>query len=276
MLKNYLKDIMKKRNISTSQLSNETGISRQTITKIKNNPFYNISGQTISELILFFNITFDDFLTPYTKEGYLIELLSSKSFTDNHLKLLNNIINYNLNFSCNFSAYSSHKRCLNFHSKGRKNLKFSGNIRLSIDSNGLIFNVVDFDLYDMKKSLSFDYLINFYQQFIICLEIYASKIGFTKILININPDFPKRKSIFMKPSNINTTDLKAIFNPLNYTNRENELFKITIIKKLGYLELFPIFNNENDIKKEQLLDIYKLSTSNYTKQYVKLINPEIF
>lgn len=299
MLKNYLKDIMKKRNISTSQLANETGISRQTISKIKNNPFYNISGQTISELVLFLNIPFDELLTPYTKEDYLMEILSSKKFTDNHLKLLNDILSCHLGFSCKFNAYSSHKRCLNFHSKGRKDLKFSGNIRLSFDSNGFVFNVVDFYLYDMKKSLSFDYLFNFYQQFMLCLESYATTIGFTKILININPYFYKRKSIFMEPSHTNTTDLKTIFNPLNYTDRENELFKTTIIEGLGYLELFSIFDNEKDNqkkrainhtiyslskltftekerKKVQLLNRNKLSASIYTKQYVKLINPEIF
>ena len=55
MYRNRLKELMLERNISNHKLGRETTISRQAISKIKNNEFHDISVNVLTELLEYFN-----------------------------------------------------------------------------------------------------------------------------------------------------------------------------------------------------------------------------
>lgn len=301
MYKNNLKDLMSERNISSHKLASETSISRQTISKIKNNGFHNISINVLTELLVYFNLSFNDFGTIYTREEYLQMLLFQKSFNYENLSFLEFLLSKNLNVSFNYQPYSS-KQCLNLYSKGYfKKFSFSGNIRINTSLHGLTFEIIDFDLYRINKNFCFNDFYIFYKKFIIQLENYALALGFTQIVININSYFDKNLKITSTPRKVNLRDLELLVNNYNFSNRENELIKTSIIKELGYIDytyksnhkkkLYNIYevekiNNYVDSlnhlsffqKEQKRISIFSkkhIYFNHNTQKFIKLLNPEV-
>ena len=212
MYKNRLKDLMLERNISNHKLAKETAISRQAISKIKNNEFHDISVNVLTELLEYFDVSFDEFGTIYTREECLQAFLPNKGFNHENLDLLESLLSKNLHISCKYHPYSS-KQCLNIYSKGYfKKFSFSGNMRINTT------------------------FYNLYKKFIIQLENYALILGFTQIVININSYTDKDLQTYLEPRAVNLKDLQFLVNNYKYSNRENELIKTSIIKNRGYIE----------------------------------------
>ncbi len=61
--------------------------------------------------------------------------------------------------------------------------------------------------------------------------MYAYTLGFTKIILNAHPYYDNQLQTILEPKTINESDLKFLINTFNYSNRENELLKLYIIKK---------------------------------------------
>ncbi|MBM7689149.1 transcriptional regulator [Enterococcus ureilyticus] len=236
MYKNRLKELMLERNISNHKLAKETTISRQAISKIKNNEFHDISVNVLTELLEYFDVSFNEFGTIYTREECLRALLPDKGFNHKNLDLLESLFSENLRISCKYHPYSS-EQCLNIWSKGYfKKFSFSGNMRINTSLYGLTFEITDFDLYKKSENFHFDDFYNFYKKFIIQLEHYALTLGFTQIVINVNSYTDKDLDTRLEPRKVNSKDLNFLTNNYKYSNRENELIKTSIIKKRGYIE----------------------------------------
>lgn len=236
MYKNKLKELMLERNISNHRLAKETSISRQAISKIKNNEFHDISVNVLTELLEYFDMPFNEFGTIYTRKECLQALLPNRGFNQKNLNLLESLFSKNLHISCKYHPYSS-KQCLNIYSKNYfKKFSFSGNMRINTSLYGLTFEITDFDLYRKSENFHFDDFYDFYKDFIIQLEHYALTLGFTQIVININSYFDKNLKMQLEPRKVNLKDLNLLINKYKYSNRENELIKTSIIKQLGYIE----------------------------------------
>ncbi|CBH26828.1 helix-turn-helix domain-containing protein [Listeria seeligeri] len=297
MYKNRLKELMLERNISNHMLARETTISRQAITKIKNNPFHDISINVLTELLEYFDISFDDFGTIYTREQCLQTLLPDKGFNHKNLDLLESLFSENLCISCKYQPYSS-EQCLNIWSKGYyKKFSFSGNMRINTSLYGLTFEITDFDLYRISKNFTFDTFYEFYENFIIQLENYALNLGFTQIVININSYTDKDLDTRLEPRIVNSKDLKFLVSNYKYSNRENELIKMAIIKHLGYIEycyndvlqkrkfekerintyldsLRHLTFFEKEKKRISMFSEKNLHSNHNTKKFIKQINSE--
>ena len=247
---------MKEKNVSIHQLAKETGISRQTISNIKNNPFHNTSGHLLGRLALYFNVNLDEIVTPVSDYVYLEYLLNLKKFSDVNIQYLESLIFEKTNILCQFHVYAS-EESLNINSKNiYKKFAFSGNFRSEISFNGLTFNIIDFDFHKKDSSYLFKDFFLLYQLLIKEIEHYALNIGFTQIIVNIEP---WHKDLFVEwKSNGNKTfdDLESFITKRDYTNKENSLIKNFIIEKLGYHVLSPNYSGRHSIK------------------YIKLLNPE--
>lgn len=297
MYKNRLKELMLEKNISNQMLARETTISRQAITKIKHNAFHDISVNVLTELLEYFDVSFDDFGTIYTRQQCLQALLSNKGFNHKNLDLLESLFFENLRLSCNYLPYSS-EHCLNIWSKGYfKKISFSGNMRINTSLYGLTFEITDFDLYRISNNFTFNAFYEFYKKFIIQLENYASNLGFTQIVININSYTDKDLDTRLEPRIVNTKDLKFLVNNYKYSSRENELIKMSIIKQFGYTEYcyndahqkikfekdrintyvdslthLPFFGKEKT--RISILSEKKLHSNHNTKKFVKQLHSE--
>lgn len=60
MIKNNLKNILEQRGISINRLSNETGISRPTLTSLSNNESQGIQFETLEKLLIHLNVTLSE------------------------------------------------------------------------------------------------------------------------------------------------------------------------------------------------------------------------
>lgn len=278
---------MEERKISNHKLAKETSLSRQSISKIKNNKFHDISVNVLTELLEYFDVSFEQFGTTYSRDQYMQWLISKKCFSKKNIKLLETLLSKNLNLSCKYQPYSS-KEKLNIYSKKYfKKFSFTGNIRVNTTLYGLTFEIIDFDLNRTSNNFQFDDFYSFYGKLLVQLEKYAQNLGFTQIIININPQ--------AEPRNVNNYDLEFL---MQHSNQENEFLKITIIKELGYTEYFyntsqqaiqlekDIINNSVDSmknltffeKEKKRLDIFSnqnLGRINYTRKFIKQINSEV-
>ncbi|GGC97641.1 helix-turn-helix domain-containing protein [Enterococcus wangshanyuanii] len=298
MYKNRLKDLMLERNISNHKLAKETTISRQAISKIKNNEFHDISVNVLTELLEYFDLSFDEFGTIYTREECLRTLLPDKGFNHKNLDLLESLLSENLRISCKYNPYSS-EQCLNIWSKGYfKKFSFSGNMRINTSLYGLTFEITDFDLYKKSENFHFDDFYNFYKKFIIQLEHYALTLGFTQIVINVNSYTDKDLDTRLEPRKVNSKDLNFLTSNYKYSNRENELIKTSIIKKRGYIEhsdndsyqkiksekerinnYVDCLNHLTFFEKEQkrisMFSEGNIYSDHYTKKFIKPLNSEL-
>ena len=289
---------MIERNISNNKLAKETSISRQAISKIKNNEFHDISINVLTELLEYFDVTFDEFGTIYTRNECLQSLLPDKGFTNKNLQLLESLISKNLQISCTYYPYSNNQSLNIYSKKYFKKFDFSGNFRVNTSLNGLTFEVIDFDLYLRNKKMNFDDFYRFYQNFISQLECYATYLGFTQIAINISSYMDDNLSEIVNPRDVNLSDLKFLVTNSNYSDRENELIKMSIIKNRNYREFsynhaFQTGNKEIDkinrsidsltglnfFEKEKrrlsMLAEKNIHSNHYTKIFFKQLNPEI-
>lgn len=227
---------MSEKNISKHKLAKETSLSRQTISKIKNNEFHDISVNVLTELLEYFDVSFDEFGTIYSREECLQALIPDRGFTSGNLDLLESLLSKNLHISCKYHPYSS-KQCLNIYSKGYfKKFSFSGNMRINTTLYGLTFEITDFDLYRLSNNFVFNDFYELYKKFIIQLEHYALTLGFTQIVINVSSYTDNDLEIHIEPRTVNSKDLEFLVNSYRYSTRENELIKTSVIKQLGYIE----------------------------------------
>ena len=60
-MKNILNDLMKQQGIVTEKLSVDTGVSRNTISRLRNDDF-DCKISTVTKLAIYFNISVDEFL----------------------------------------------------------------------------------------------------------------------------------------------------------------------------------------------------------------------
>ena len=61
MMANKLKSLLAERNLTIKQIIKDTGLSRNTLSNIINNPLSNISLDTLNTLCIYLKITVDDF-----------------------------------------------------------------------------------------------------------------------------------------------------------------------------------------------------------------------
>ena len=109
-------------------------------------------------------------------------------------------------------------------------------MRINTSLQGLTFEITDFDLYKKSKNFHFDEFYKFYKEFIIQLEYYALNLGFIQIIVNINSYLDKNLNMLLEPIKVNGKDLNLLITNDEYSDRENELIKISIIKQLGYAD----------------------------------------
>lgn len=297
MYKNRLKEIMSERDISNHRLCKETMISRQTISKIKNNEFHDISVNVLTDLLSYFNLSFEEFGTMYSRSKGLQILLKKKVFDEKHLSFLESLIIDSVNVSCYFEPYASNT-CLNFRSKGfYKKFEFSGNLRINTRLHGLTLEVIDFNLYKKNKNFTFEEFHTLYNQMFLQLEKYATILGFTQIVINIDSYLDDSYNSIVEPRYVNKYDLEYLINKSNtssYSRRESELMKVYIVKNLGYSEILEsdIQEKKNSIdeyvdslskidffdkekKRFYILEKEGIEPSYYTRIFLKVINTEI-
>ncbi|MBC1932358.1 hypothetical protein [Listeria seeligeri] len=216
------------------------------------------------------------------------------AFNERNLALLNKILSKKLHLSFHFHPYSSNC-CLNIDSKKYSNkFDFSGNIRINADPKELIFEIIDFDLWKISETVSFDEFFDFYQSFILALENYAEQLGFNRIIFNVDSYIDPELQVIIFPRKVNNTDLKALIQDSSYDSRKNELMKLSVLKLSGYglknshedeeSELLKnAINNQIDsmhhltiLEKEKLrLNLMKKSSLHkdyHVKKYFKYIN----
>lgn len=298
MYKNNLKNLMSEKNISNHKLAKETSLSRQTISKIKNNEFHDISVNVLTELLEYFDMSFNEFGTIYSREECLQELILDKGFTSGNLDLLESLLSKNLHISCKYHPYSS-KQCLNIYSKGYfKKFSFSGNMRINTTLYGLTFEITDFDLYRLSNNFVFNDFYELYKKFIIQLEHYALTLGFTQIVINVSSYTDKDLETQIEPRTVNSKDLEFLVNSYRYSSRENELIKTSVIKQLGYIEhscteshrkrkyeiekidnyvdrLNHLTFFEKELKRISIFSEKNISFNHGSKKFIKPLNSEI-
>lgn len=289
---------MSEKNISNHKLAKETAISRQTISKIKNNEFHDISVNVLTELLEYFDMSFNEFGTIYSREECLQELILDKGFTSGNLDLLESLLSKNLHISCKYHPYSS-KQCLNIYSKGYfKKFSFSGNMRINTTLYGLTFEITDFDLYRLSNNFVFNDFYELYKKFIIQLEHYALTLGFTQIVINVSSYTDKDLETQIEPRTVNSKDLEFLVNSYRYSSRENELIKTSVIKQLGYIEhscteshrkrkyeiekidnyvdrLNHLTFFEKELKRISIFSEKNISFNHGSKKFIKPLNSEI-
>lgn len=149
MLKNNLKQIMEDRKLSQNGLAKKTGISRQVIINAVKNPFHVMDSNILTALLMELNMTLEEFGTLYTPKQYLDEMLKVIGFTTNNLDLLSRLVKEKTNFQLKYEPYSSN-RTINFRIHKNSRIDFSGNVRAKSTWEGLVFEVIDFDLYPKK------------------------------------------------------------------------------------------------------------------------------
>ncbi|MGN3394171.1 helix-turn-helix domain-containing protein [Enterococcus gallinarum] len=298
MYKNNLKNLMSEKNISNHKLAKETSLSRQTISKIKNNEFHDISVNVLTELLEYFDVSFDEFGTIYSREECLQALIPDRGFTSGNLDLLESLLSKNLHISCKYHPYSS-KQCLNIYSKGYfKKFSFSGNMRINTTLYGLTFEITDFDLYRLSNNFVFNDFYELYKKFIIQLEHYALTLGFTQIVINVSSYTDNDLEIHIEPRTVNSKDLEFLVNSYRYSTRENELIKTSVIKQLGYIEhsyteshrkrkyeiekidnyvdrLTHLTFFEKELKRISIFSEKNISFNHGSKKFIKPLNSEI-
>lgn len=286
---------MVERDISNNQIALATSLSNPTISNIKNNEFHNISVNVLTKFLEYFDISFTEFGTVYSKEEFLKESLSKMSFNESNLQQLESLILENIEMRCYYNPYSSNET-INIHSKRDiKKYSFSGNIRLNIKSSEFTFEVIDFDFYRLNKNYSFDKFYALYKEFIIQLEEYATKLGFNQIIMNSHFYIDPRLNMFTEPRFVNQKDLQFLVDNSKFSSRENELMKFSILQQHGYTEqIVPEEGIKMKIEKDkinryidrlqdkdffekenirhELLTKEKLSVNIYTKPYVKILN----
>ncbi len=91
MFKNKLKEIMEERGTTSKQLE-ETGLSRQTISIIKNNEFHVMHQKTINKLLNYFNILYGELGTIISDQEYLFHMLKQKEFNEAHIAYLEELL----------------------------------------------------------------------------------------------------------------------------------------------------------------------------------------
>lgn len=289
---------MSEKNISNHKLAKETAISRQTISKIKNNEFHDISVNVLTELLEYFDVSFDEFGTIYSREECLQALIPDRGFTSGNLDLLESLLSKNLHISCKYHPYSS-KQCINIYSKGYfKKFSFSGNMRINTTLYGLTFEITDFDLYRLSNNFVFNDFYELYKKFIIQLEHYALTLGFTQIVINVSSYTDNDLEIHIEPRTVNSKDLEFLVNSYRYSSRENELIKTSVIKQLGYIEhscteshrkrkyeiekidnyvdrLNHLTFFEKELKRISIFSEKNISFNHGSKKFIKPLNSEI-
>lgn len=231
MFKNNLASILSEKNISVYKLAKDTGISRQTISKIKNDKHHDTSTRILTKIAIYLHITLNDLISFYTTEQYLSELLEKKAFNESNLKLLNDFLNRELKITFKYHPYSNNKSLSVYSKRTHSDYFLSLNIRVYAYENDLIFDVIDLDFHKLKADLSFTTFLSIYKKVIHGLEMYAYTLGFTKIILNAHPYYDNQLQTILEPKTINESDLKFLINTFNYSNRENELLKLYIIKK---------------------------------------------
>lgn len=295
MFKNNLASILSEKNISVYKLAKDTGISRQTISKIKNDKHHDTSTRILTKIAIYLQITLNDLISFYTTEQYLSELLEKKAFNESNLKLLNNFLNRELKITFKYHPYSNNKSLSVYSKRTHSDYFLSLNIRVYAYEDDLIFDVIDLDFHKLKADLSFTTFLSIYKKVIHGLEMYAYTLGFTKIILNAHPYYDNQLQTILEPKTIIESDLKFLINTFNYSNRENELLKLYIIKKKNYVAMHSLrYKNyekekiiryidsltlRNYFEREKLrLKFFKerkITNQNYTKSFSKILNTKI-
>ncbi|MGX7014323.1 helix-turn-helix domain-containing protein [Vagococcus silagei] len=218
-------------NMSINKLSEDTGISRQTLCKIRDNKFYDISSNILTQLLTLLEINYYDFGSVYSHFDYLQEKLSELSFNEENIKKLKQIINLKCGtkVKLKFSSYNSNQS-LNFRSSIKfKKMFLNGNIRINTEC-------IDFD-FDWNPSSEKDDLNEFYALYFNILdsfETYAKEIGFSNILISILNYLDIKNEVFLFPVDLERDELSIFINRNDYSIKDNETIKKSISIKKGY------------------------------------------
>ncbi|WP_413505866.1 helix-turn-helix domain-containing protein [Brochothrix thermosphacta] len=302
MYRNNLKRILIDKKTSVKQLSENTGISRQTISNIRDNEFHDISSNVLTILLTYFQINYYEFGEIYTHEEYLQYKLSKVGFNDENLKKLNALFikHCNLDLRFSFDTYGN-DRSLNFNSSRHfRKIACNGNVRINTTLYGLTFDIIDIDCqWRPSDKDEFEYFHNIYMGIIYALEKYAQQLGFTYIVFNVANYLDKVTQLYLHPMQLNKMDLKVFISRESFDIRDNETLKRSIILKRGYIQYIStkstqevknirdsIINNYSNCSKRisafekeniRILNAKKIGFKDeelYTK-YFKLLNKEL-
>lgn len=236
MYRNNLKRILIDKKTSVKQLSENTGISRQTISNIRDNEFHDISSNVLTILLTYFQINYYEFGEIYTHEEYLQYKLSKVGFNDENLKKLNALFikHCNLDLRFSFDTYGN-DRSLNFNSSRHfRKIACNGNVRINTTLYGLTFDIIDIDCqWRPSDKDEFEYFHNIYMGIIYALEKYAQQLGFTYIVFNVANYLDKVTQLYLHPMQLNKMDLKVFISRESFDIRDNETLKRSIILKRG-------------------------------------------
>lgn len=161
MLRNNLAKLMIDRSISATQLFNDTGIARSTISKISNNATDKISMQLIDKLCLYLNITPAEF---FDYVPYEIDIKISLDDYDNYDELTKKYLEYNHKNIEHFEVI------LNIKNKGKINtIIFDGTITADSTEGFLHLYNTNFNLSvnnteNILKTLPIQFQIEILQQ----------------------------------------------------------------------------------------------------------------
>ncbi|PTO34531.1 helix-turn-helix domain-containing protein [Enterococcus mundtii] len=232
--RNNLSTILKNKRISYSKLSKETGISRQTISKIINNEFYAMNVHTLVTLLDYLEVGINEFGVVDSELDFIDNQIHKMAFNKKNLAILVNSLSSKTKLSFTFHPYASN-HCLNVDSKKYSNkYDFSGNIRIHGTKKETALEVIDFDLWKISKIVSYEEFYDLYRSLIIAFEDYAEKLRFNKIIFNVSSYYAPELQAVLFPRHLTSKDLRELVQSFPYDCRKNELLKFSVLKTCGY------------------------------------------
>lgn len=255
MYKNHLKEIIQTQKISQSWLAEQVGITRQGLRDIMNDPFRNVSINVVTRLMEVLDVSFSELGEVYKFSEYLNEQIIDRCFDEKNLEILSSLVKESTGLRLHFGPYSNNQK-LNFHADRRSKKDFSGNVRINVTLEGLTFEIVDFDFYNLQQSIDINDFLSIFSKLIDAFEVYAQKIGFNLIVFHVESYFNRIVKTQYPYANLDSSLLRRRLENSKYTSSENELVKLVLLMERG-------FTTKNR------------TSENHTLMYSKLINNSV-
>lgn len=173
--RNNLAKLMDSRNINASYLAMATGISKATIYRIRSNKYNKTTNRVVNTICDAFGISLDEFMIRVDFNQMIKEKMCEVSFAPSNVLKLHNILLETTGTKFKIEPYNS-GYSININSKWQRKNNFSGNVRLTIEDNEIVFKVLDFDF------TSFDDY--FFKSIILGFEKYAKEIGIKYVIFS--------------------------------------------------------------------------------------------
>lgn len=243
IVKNNLKELLLKKEMSQSALAKKTQLDRGTIKKIINNEFHDMKMTTIRKLMDVLEVDWDELIISHEKVKYFWECLIPYSFNKKNIGLLREKV-YENDLGLSFKIQTYGNDCnTNLTLENKKlNIVIDMNMSVFWTERGITLTIVDFRVSNNKEIPLKEYK-KYYENFIYILESYALDINIDVIRFNIRPYLnPVLKNGIIIPLDMNDDELKEIAKLVDNYGEVNSIFKWSILLSLNYHKFYEIFD----------------------------------